>query len=789
MPAADEGNAKALLRRVAMRPRLLVQLVLRPIDRLPIRRQLPFWFAILSVTPALIGLITAALLAFTAQLQEVYRAILDDGDVARGLFGLIAVLLLGAVLFCWNRDINRTKIDNVYPRHADLVIDGQLFTIRHLNSLVCALLPLTGLGYGLMTARNTAASEAELFAGVVQRIEGGRFPNIAASADAIAALSPAALIALVVTGVSAVALVWLLWVTRSGQRLGQMVYGLATVAAMIMLVLPFVQRGAPSMAFASAAGPLTMVALVMIGVTAGLIVLSKLSRLLRVPMISLVVLVTLAFTFRSLQQNVSAADPGNDSGARSEGGQEGPSDLTKTFDTWLKARSDRQAYANTGRPYPVFVFAIQGGGIYAASAGGAYLATLQDHCPALTQHIFAVSSVSGGSMGTAVYHAMAAGQRQVGGGAGPECGEPVTVPMAPRLQRVIGGDHLSPLVSLVLSDQLRKLDLLGLQERYGFTDTPNRADALEASFAAAYDRDLLEHPVDDYMMSGISNRLHQRYDLSWGPAHAAPALILNATSVEAGHRVAFSPFPLRSAGDGTLYAFSELSEGSDIKDASLIKAAGVSARIPGIVPAWVVRHQNGNRKQSWTFVDGGYADGSGAETGFDMFRVLEKHIRANKLDVDLRLVLLTNSVAAPRFDDIEGGTFGDAILTVSTLMQIRRLLSVRAVTAAVTEVQHSEPDRYGTPGTDRVFVSHLEHGTFPLSLGWRISPSTDAIVRLLIGRPDLFSTEQCSDLKRVAIGQSTAPGTETELKIARAAETVRTNSCTMQRLIRLVAGR
>ena len=51
---------------------------------------------------------------------------------------------------------------------------------------------------------------------------------------------------------------------------------------------------------------------------------------------------------------------------------------------------------------PVYVVAAQGGGIYAAYHVAAFLAAIQDRCPTFSQHIFAISGVSGGSVGSAV---------------------------------------------------------------------------------------------------------------------------------------------------------------------------------------------------------------------------------------------------------------------------------------------------------------------------------------------------------------------------------------------------
>ena len=76
------------------------------------------------------------------------------------------------------------------------------------------------------------------------------------------------------------------------------------------------------------------------------------------------------------------------------------------FMEWLEARHDRILhYGEThgGAKYPVFVVAAQGGGYYAAYHSALFLARLQDQCPQFAEHTFGISSVSGGSLGAAVF--------------------------------------------------------------------------------------------------------------------------------------------------------------------------------------------------------------------------------------------------------------------------------------------------------------------------------------------------------------------------------------------------
>ena len=78
--------------------------------------------------------------------------------------------------------------------------------------------------------------------------------------------------------------------------------------------------------------------------------------------------------------------------------------LSDAFLAWLQARKPTiDAYKAKGRVFPIFFASAQGGGMYAAYHPALALARLTDACPEFPQHLFGISSVSGGSLGSAVY--------------------------------------------------------------------------------------------------------------------------------------------------------------------------------------------------------------------------------------------------------------------------------------------------------------------------------------------------------------------------------------------------
>ncbi|MGA7787379.1 MAG: hypothetical protein WCA56_04345, partial [Xanthobacteraceae bacterium] len=238
--------------------------------------------------------------------------------------------------------------------------------------------------------------------------------------------------------------------------------------------------------------------------------------------------------------------------------------VTTRFQCWLEfrgvapampgqAQPDCSAYgsppplaAHAGK-YPVFIIAAEGGGIYAASAISTLLAKLQDAEPEFSKHVFAISGVSGGSLGAAIFQAL--DHRMIAAAAAPSpqaplpenvvseaddattCAQYVPKSGSPahsqsatgkgallqnEVANIMRGDHFSPVVGSIVPEI--------------FGAPLSRAKALVASF--------------DYSTSAqdaeAGKLLCAPFGDSWSPSGDAPALVLNSTWVETGFRVAFA---------------------------------------------------------------------------------------------------------------------------------------------------------------------------------------------------------------------------------------------------------
>ena len=379
--------------------------------------------------------------------------------------------------------------------------------------------------------------------------------------------------------------------------------------------------------------------------------------------------------------------------------------------------------------YPVFIIAAEGGGIYAASAASMFLGTLQQDAPHFSEHVFALSGVSGGAIGSTVFQALdnVSGTRL--GSAGQKT-------LADKAREIMEDDHFSPVVGSIFPE------ILGAPT--------GRAETLVASFArSTQERD-----------SDAGQALAAPFSRHWTLNGAAPALVLNATWVETGFRVAFAPF-LLNATDESLFSFADKGMPDEEADCqkpekerrvctSLMAAAAVSARFPLVLPPFSTA-MSGDRR--WNFVDGGYTDNSGATTALDLYRAL-KDVASDQ--VDLQIVLITSAIPQPDFTRIKGTVFRDTMAPIDALMKVREDLGNDAVARACSETRDdkgqtidtetgpggaalSEANQYcisrGRLPRAHLHIVEIQDQTYGLALGWKISQTSFEVVSWMLGTP------------------------------------------------------
>jgi predicted acylesterase/phospholipase RssA len=248
---------------------------------------------------------------------------------------------------------------------------------------------------------------------------------------------------------------------------------------------------------------------------------------------------------------------------------------------------------------PLILVSTEGGGIRAAYFTALTLARIADRCPLVANRIFAISGVSGGSVGAAVY-AAAVHVRPLDP-YDQSCDFNTTERgwYEERIDRVFRRDHLSPVLSRFLyADAFQRFWPWPVDEF-------DRQLGFEQSFREAF----VESFGEDLLGGSF-------YALAPDSEHpTTPYLFINTTSVETGERVVASrvtPLDEEFLGTRSFYDIAEA------RDYSLIAMAGTSARFPYVSPSGYV----GSGEFKTRFVDGGYFDNSGATTVMEIYQSL-----------------------------------------------------------------------------------------------------------------------------------------------------------------------
>lgn len=254
--------------------------------------------------------------------------------------------------------------------------------------------------------------------------------------------------------------------------------------------------------------------------------------------------------------------------------------LAEAYATWRKQQKDPPKDG----ALPIVLVASEGGASRAGDWTAEVLGALHQLSDGeLAQSLFAISSVSGGSVGAVGYSAFlhvdpAVPPRQLAGS----------------LPRFAGEDALSPTLTGMLFPDL-------LQRFLPFALLPDRAEALERAWETAWDdscpaggkncEDLLRKPF---------LTLGPRKDQPW-----RPILIVNGASEETGRRIVTSTVNLGKAIDAD--DFHQIAT----HDVAISTAIHNGARFPWISPAGTLTRDG---KRQGHILDGGYFDAAGVAT-------------------------------------------------------------------------------------------------------------------------------------------------------------------------------
>ena len=276
--------------------------------------------------------------------------------------------------------------------------------------------------------------------------------------------------------------------------------------------------------------------------------------------------------------------------------------------------------------YPIYIASAQGGGIYAAYHTAKTFQTITDKIPNFRNHLFVISSVSGGSFGSAIYANWLR-----------NCSDKNKIdnffdrprdPLALIVASMFFGDLFQRFYPIPVAAWDRSLGLeLAFEPRNNKIiksdgsnpeSTKNECINLNKSF---YETQGVEGPFDDDKQKAtITIR---------GYSNPTPFLVLNTTEVDNGRRYLISPFRVSD-----LFTDADFHEpwpagveNVQFRDMAYSTAAGLSARFPLISPYGFFPEQRVRR-----FVDGGLYDNSGAVTANEIKLSLQNIYLKKKLE-------------------------------------------------------------------------------------------------------------------------------------------------------------
>jgi predicted chitinase len=528
---------------------------------------------------------------------------------------------------------------------------------------------------------------------------------------------------------------------------------LATLAVVISLTLAFVWF---PVSFPRVLGAFGILAAFTLCLTAICIHLSLVTIRTRIPLIPIVLAIALGISYFDRNDDhlmrtlpVEAASASEAMPARPLAGD--------AFVAWLRQRGLDPAKPSNVNPYPVFIVTAQGGGIYAAYNAAIFLARMQDLCPTFRNHLFAISAVSGGSVGAATFAtALDAASKD---SPQPEVSANDPCPLMTRflsnahadenLDKVgaieddvdlaLSTDFLSPLLAATLFPDFAQSVI---PYPLGFLD---RARALEYAFETGSDRMYLSNASAKRENENLNaaetretNLARKSFQAHWSPTGTIPALLLNATDSGTGKRVVIAPFDLEKArsvsSDVCVLSASEKSD-----DFALSTAAFVSARFPWVTPAATTDLFNNcltaKPVKKLRLVDGGYIDNSGVETALDLIAEMRQATKPAGVGGDPMVdpyPIYLISLSSGDFPSRRDYSFNELMEPIRALLNGREARAAIALNRAGIEFRIVKVG--ATAELPHFNRTNLQSYFYDLPLGWAMSGKTRQIIALDSGR-------------------------------------------------------
>lgn len=452
----------------------------------------------------------------------------------------------------------------------------------------------------------------------------------------------------------------------------------------------------------------------------------------RIPLFSITVGAALFFALLGLNDNHSIREAQRQN--RDEVHLSVAGSVAQGFTKWFENRKDRDRYQL--EPYPVYIFTAEGGGIYAAHRTAIFLTSLQDLCPRFAHHVFAISAVSGGSVGAGIYSALIKkiknDDKRFSEGNGCIARKVGSLFYTDVAEAILSEDFLSPVLASFLFP-----DLL---QRFLFFPVPyfDRARALERSLEESWSEKTL-HYQNKYHSEWVDagNPLSEGFFSFWDPKSDVPALFINTTEVASGRGRVIAPFPIEATQFTSFpIPLQTAHAANEVRSLEMPLSSSVilSARFPWITPpGWFYNvTEEGSAsgaapRQSGKvhLVDGGYFDNSGVITALRVIEEIEGAVRDMKPVPRLQINLIVLTTAGSSDPASAVGDYLSPLETLLSTRYARGRIAIEQAEQFLNEKKSVPQSGVKIPPLEKM---ELRAYGFPLPLGWRLSP----ITRLLI---------------------------------------------------------
>jgi len=400
-------------------------------------------------------------------------------------------------------------------------------------------------------------------------------------------------------------------------------------------------------------------------------------------------------------------------------------DLVKSFQDWNSARS----FDATSESYPIYIVAAQGGGIYAAYHSARFLAAAQDMSPEFSNHLFAISGVSGGALGAATFSTLVAAAEDDYSSSDSDWFKLHT-------DKMLGQDFLTATVWTTLFTDLWSR-LMPCFQSVCPGARLSRANTFEHTLERAWEIALLRQKQ-------VENPFAKSVYRQWNPNSRSPALLLNTTEVETGENVVISSAgSMNNSSNTTIRWLSERAPNLDIR---LSTAVGLSARFPGLAPAgwYEVSNNENDRRYKRRLVDGGYYDNSGVVTALSIIEALKPYAGNRKF-----VLISLNSITESSLSQVSASGLSELLSPLKTLESVRAARGKMAVEQAHVVLDKEKcsgplaksPSSCGYKDEMRTSILATE---YPSPLGWQLSKASRNAIDKSVGNASVclgFSAE------------------------------------------------